>query len=84
MTAEEPNRFKGVSLVVPYLALSAKDQALMDRFKPVAKVLNNFMPNFKFNARKGRTLKKWILNWADDPLYEGAYICCHNLVNSDR
>ena len=84
MVAEENTRFKGASLVVPYLALSSKDQALLDKFKPVAKILNKVMPTFRINARKGRPLKKWILNFADDPLYEGGSICCHNLINNDR
>lgn len=84
MTTTQADRFNGVSLVVPYLALSEKDQALMDKYKSIANIVNMIAPTYKFNIRKGRALKKWILNFADDPLYVGGSICCHNIVNSER
>ena len=46
MAANEPSLFNGISLVVPYLALSPKDQALMDKFKPMASLINMIMPTF--------------------------------------
>lgn len=41
-------------------------------------------PTYAFNVRKGRNLKKWILNFADDPLYVGGSMCCHNILKSDQ
>jgi len=56
----------------------------MDKYKTIANIVNMIAPTYKFNMRKGRALKKWILNFADDPLYVGGSICCHNIVNSER
>ena len=83
LVAQQPDRYIGTSLVVPFLALSEKDSALFDKLKPAAKFINYIAPTFKFDVRKGRKLEKWILNWADDPLYTGTKICASNLTKSD-
>jgi hypothetical protein len=44
MVADQPKYWNGTSLVVPFLGLSEKDQAMMDKYKPLAKILNYFAP----------------------------------------
>ncbi len=43
--------------------------------------MNWFAPNFMVNVRRGRKIPKWLLNWADDPLYTGGKMAVRNLVN---
>ncbi len=84
MVAEQPDRFNGTSLIVPYLGLSQKDQALIDSYKPIAKILNWVMPTYQFDIKKTRKIEKWLRNWADDPLYRGGEICAHNILLSEN
>lgn len=69
---------------MPYFGLSDKDQAELDKYKPLAKVLNYVVPNYKFDVRKGRKLENWILNWADDPLYTGTKISVSSILLNEK
>jgi len=57
---------------------------MFEKFKPGARLMNYIAPKYRFDVRKGRKLEKWILNWADDPLYNGTTISANNLLRSDQ
>jgi alpha-beta hydrolase superfamily lysophospholipase len=84
MSTHSPQDYwKGVSLTVPYFGLCEKDQEQMDKFKPFAKLINIFAPQYRVNVMRGRELKPWVRNWFDDPIYEGCRMSVGNMLESE-
>lgn len=84
LAVQHPELWNGASLIVPYFSLSQADQKLLNRIKPVASLVNKVKPKFRLNVRKGRKLEPWIMNWADDPLFEGCHISASNIMRNDE
>ncbi len=77
---QNPTMFKGVSFITPFFNLSEKDQMMFEKLQPLAKIINFVYPSYKINVRRGRKIRKWILNWADDPIYTGGTMAVSNIL----
>ena len=79
VAAQDPSHFKGLTLIVPCLELSEECKRRVEKYKPLAKMMNYVAPFYQFNDRKSGDIKPWLKNWAEDPLYQGANLSVHNL-----
>ena len=60
LVAEQPTHFKGISLIVPCLALGKECQQRVDKYKPLAKMMNYVAPYYQFNDRRSGDVKPWL------------------------
>ena len=77
LSVELPDRFAGMSLLVPFLGLY--DDTMFRKAIPFAKALNWVRPAHPLKLMKHQGLK-WMEHWQKDPLEQGAYVCPHNLL----
>ena len=49
VAAEDPNNFKGMSLLAPFMALAPETQSLMNKLMLIAKLLNMVAPAYQLN-----------------------------------
>ena len=64
--AERPELFSGMTLVAPFVKMTAKNQATLDKLKPMASLLNHFAPTFKLDSGLAKP-PSWLEHWRLDP-----------------
>ena len=77
-----PDRFAGMSLLVPFFGLY--DDTIFKKAIPFAKALNWVRPAHPLKLMRNKTPPKWVAHWINDPLDLGAYVCPHNLLQMDE
>ncbi len=81
MAATEPEQFKGVSLIAPLIEYYEPER--IQKFIPIARILNKIMPTFKFGIPHPNK-PKHSLHFFNDELCQSEKICAHNVMLSDR
>ena len=64
--------------------MTKQRQDTIDSLLPFAKVMNYLVPTYKIKVSRGKDEKKWISNFARDPLYEGDYFRVNELVDNAK
>ena len=78
LAIEAPERFTGMTLLVPFFGLYNQD--IIDKALPIAKMLNWIRPVHQLKLLQSGPCPKHFEHWREDPLELGAYICPHNLL----
>ena len=56
--AEEPDLFQGMTLITPFIELAPQEREKLDKLKPMARIVNMFMPAYQIKMKKEE--KSWL------------------------
>ena len=84
IASHEPETFKGITLLCPYIGLDEVTKANLAKAKSIAKVLHYIAPEYRMSMPVPPNELSWMANWRQDPLVESYKICAHNLLLIDE